>query len=211
MNSPLRVRGAAERIRFHVEEGASVVAVVSAPTQESFRIARWLERVSGQRTAGAAREIDRASAAAEQVTAALLAASLAATGVPAVSLSATEAGLIGEGDFSAGALTDIQTARLRELAAEGTVAVVTGSQVRRADGEVVMLRSRSADVIAVALAETLGAQCHFVADREGLDPAMRNGQLVHPAATKRAEERNVTVKAYSFRAAFESVSRGKRS
>jgi len=70
-----------------------------------------------------------------------------------------------------------------------------------------MLRARSADVIAVALAEVLEAQCHFIADREGLDPAMRDGQLVHPAAAKRAQERNVLVKAYSFRSAFESVHR----
>jgi hypothetical protein len=34
---------------------------------------------------------------------------------------------------------------------------------------------------------------------------MRDGQLVHPAAAKRAEERNVPVKAYSFRSAFESM------
>lgn len=211
LNSPLRVRGAAERIRFHVNEGASVVAVVSAPTQESFRIARWLERVSGQRTPGAARELDRAAAAAEQVTAALLAASLSATGIPAVSLRADEAGLVGEGDFGAGSLARVETPRLDGLAAAGTVGVVTGGQVRRDDGEIVMLRSRSADVIAVALAEALGAQCHFIADREGLDPAMRNGQLVHPAATQRAQERNVTVKAYSFRAAFESITRTKPS
>ncbi len=146
-----------ERIRFHVNEGASVVAVVSAPTQESFRIARWLERVSGQRTPGAARELDRAAAAAEQVAAALLAASLSATGVPAVSLRADEAGLVGEGEFGAGSLSAVETPRLRELAADGLVAVVTGGQVQRADGEIVMLRSRSADVIAVALAE--GARC----------------------------------------------------
>ena len=49
LSSPLRVRGAAERIRFHTGEGAWVAAVVSAPSQESFRIARWLERVSGER------------------------------------------------------------------------------------------------------------------------------------------------------------------
>jgi aspartokinase len=201
------VRGAADRIRFHVGEGAWVAAVVSAPSQDAFRIARWLDRVHGERNVGAARELDRAAAAAEQVTAALLAAALAATGLPAVSLGAEEAGLVGEGDFSAGTLTRVDGMRLRPLAEAGTIAVVTGGQVRRADGDVVMLRPRSADVIAVALAEALEAQCHFIADREGLDPAMRDGQLVHPAAAKRAQERNVPVKAYSFRAAFESVRR----
>jgi aspartate kinase len=205
LSSPLRVRGAADRIRFHVNDAAWVVAVVSAPAQESFRIARWLDRVSGERNAGAARELDRAAAAAEQVSAALLAAALAATGSPAISLRADEAGLIGDGGFSAGTLTAVDPGRLNALAEAGTVPVVTGGQVCRADGEVVMLRSRSADVIAVALAEALGAQCHFIADREGLDPAMRDGQLVHPAAAKRAEERNVPLKAYSFRSAFESV------
>jgi hypothetical protein len=40
---------------------------------------------------------------------------------------------------------------------------------------------------------------------------MREGQIVHPAAAKRAQERNVPVKAYSFRAAFESVRRGESS
>lgn len=211
LSSPLRVRGAADRIRFHVSEGAWVAAVVNAPVQESFRIARWLNRVSGERNADAARELDRAAAAAEQVAAALLAAALAATGMPAVSLRADEAGLVGDGDFGAGTLTAVEAARLDSLAKAGTIAVVTGGHVRRADGEVVMLRSRSADVIAVALAEALGAQCHFIADREGLDPTMREGQIVHPAAAKRAQERNVPVKAYSFRAAFESVRRGESS
>ncbi len=211
LSSPLRVRGAADRIRFHVDEGAWVAAVVSAPVQETFRIARWLDRVNGTRNPGAARELDRAAAAAEQVTAALLAAALAATGLPAVSLRAEEAGLSGEGDFSAGTLTAVDATHLSSLAEGGTVAVVAGGQVYRADGEVVMLRSRSADVIAVALAEVLGAQCHFIADRERLDPALRDGQLVHPAAAKRAQERNVPLRAYSFRSAFESVRQSETS
>ncbi len=205
LNSPLRVRGAAERIRFHIADGAWVAAVISAPSQESFRIARWLERVGGQRTDGAARELDRAAAAAEEVTAALLAAALSATGIPASSLRAGEAGLRGDGPFGAGTLASVDVTQLESLTASGTVAVITGGQVRRADGEVVMLRSRSADVIAVAVAESLGAQCHFVADREGLDPAMREGQLVHPEAAKLAAERNVPLKAYSFRSAFERL------
>lgn len=211
LSSPLRVRGAAERIRFHIGRGVWVTAVVSAPTQESFRIARWLDRVSGERTVGAARELDRAAAAAEHVAAALLAAALAATGIPAVSLRADEAGLRGEGSFSAGSLTGVDPNRLLELRTAGAVAIVAGGQVRREDGEIIMLRSRSADVIAVALAEALGAECHFIADREGLDPALRDGDLVHPAAAKRAHERNVPVKAYSFRAAFEGASRKESS
>ena len=195
------MRSAAERIRDHLLSGTAVAVVVGPSVHRTSRIFAWLERLRTSHLTAVAREIDRGLAGAELTTASLLAATLAAAGIDAVSLGAREAGLHGVGDFGEGFLQGLDASRVAELLARGTVVVLAGGHVQRPDGEAVSLGRLGADVTAVALADGLGADCHFIIDRRRLDLSRENELLIHPEALWRAHEGNVPIQAYSFRRA----------
>jgi aspartate kinase len=203
--SVLRIRNAAERIGWHVAAGSRVAAVVSAPAHRTERIVHWIERLGAAVVPGVARELDRAEAAADHLTAGLLAAAVAALGRPAVSLRAEDLGLMGEGQFGAGVVTSLDSQRVLDLLVEEIVPVVSGGHVHRSDGETVALAPRGADLSAVLLADAIDAHCHFVVDRDRMDPT---GELIHPLARRRAAAVSVPVQVYSFRSPFGGRERG---
>jgi aspartate kinase len=201
LDTPLRMRSAAERIREHLLSGTAVAVVVGPSVHRTSRVFAWLERLRASRPAAVARELDRGVAGAEQTTAALLAATLAGAGVDAVSLGASEAGLNGDGDCGEAVLSSLDARRVGELLAGGTVVVLAGGHVQRPDGELVSLGRTGADVTAVALADALGADCHFIVDRRRLELSKEGEPLIHPEALRRAHEGNVPIRTYSFRRA----------
>jgi aspartate kinase len=203
--SVLRIRNAANRIGWHVTAGSRVAAVVSAPAHRTERIVRWIERLGAADVPGVARELDRAEAGADYLTAGLLAAAVAALGRPAVSLGAEDLRLTGVGEFGAGVVTSLDCHRVLRLLVEGIVPVACGGHLKRSDGETVAVAPRGADLSAVLLADAIGAECHFVVDRDRMDPT---GELIHPVALNRAAAVGVPVQVYSFRSPVGGRERG---
>jgi len=198
LDTPLRVRAAAARMRSRAEDGDSVAAVVGHPSSRNSRLVRHLDHL-GATVASTEREVVRGVAAAEQVTACLLAAQLVAEGQRATSLDAREAGLGGVGDFAHGRLSGLDPARVGSLWSGDVVPVICGGHAVRRDGELVSLGPSGADLTAVVLAELLGAACHFVLDRNRLDLAARDRHLIDPAAVDRARTASVPLFIYSYR------------
>lgn len=205
LSTPPRVRHAAERICFHVRAGARVAAVVSTPTRRRSWVSVWTERLGTSGSSIVARELDRAAAADEDLTSSIIAAAVAALGVPAMSLRSQEARLEGEGEFGSGRLTCLDASLIRRRLAAQTVVVLAGGHVQRPDGETLMLGPRGADIVAVVLADTLGARaCHVVIDRDRFNTSAVGGQFIHSEAMRFAAERGITVTTYSFRTPFET-------
>jgi aspartate kinase len=210
LSTPPRVRHAAERIRFHVGAGERVATVVSTPGCGRKWVSHWTQRLGKSESPPVARELDRAAAADEDLTASLIAGAVAALGVPAVSLSSREARLQGEGEFGAGRFTSLDAGLIRRHMANGTVVVLAGGNVRRPDGETLVLGQRGADVVAVVLADTLAARaCHIVIELDRFDTSTPRGEHVHPEALRLAAERGITVEVYSFRVPFGTEGVGK--
>jgi aspartokinase len=199
LDTPLRVKQAAERVRARAQAGDSVAVVVGRSAYRTSRITGRLEQLAA---AGAptAREVARGFAGAEQVTASLLAAELAGSGVEAASLAGREAGITAAGGFSDGRLAALDPGPVTRLVGKGVVPVICGGHGVRRDGEIVSLGPSGADLTAVTLAELMGAACHFVVDRNRLDLGAM-GHLVHPGAVERARRAGVPLFIYSYREA----------
>ena len=194
LGTPARVRLAARRVAAHVRRGRRVVVVVSAMGQATDRIVRLLAQVS-PRGRPEPREADRALATGEDLSAALLASALIGLGVPARSLRGGEAGVRAEGGFCGGWIGHVDPRPLRELLDGGVVAVVSGFQGEREDGETLTLGRGGSDTSAVAIAAALGAPCHIVTDVDAVfdhDPnadldARRLAVLSHAELARLAE------------------------
>jgi len=191
--SPVRVRAAVARIRYHREREGPTVAVVSAPGATTDRI---LDRVS--RVAGATpppgleravrRERDRALATGEDRSASVLAAALLGAGIPARSVRGDEAGVqVAEAEGGEPRDPGVDPAPIGALLAAGVVPVVSGFQARGADGELVTLARGGSDLTAVVLAEALGSpRCLLVKDVPGIfdrDPHRDPGALFRETLT----------------------------
>jgi aspartate kinase len=222
--TPARMLRAARRVAAYARRGRPVAVVVSATGHSTDRILAWAGAFGPAECAdGRRREVDRAAATGEALSAALFATALWTLGIRAASLGGGEAGVLAEGPFGAARIRDVRTARLRALFADGVVPVVAGFQGIRHDGETVTLGRGGSDTSAVALAAALGAECHIVTDVDGVyprDPRLCPGetafdcldhaslvslaeggaQVVHHSAARLAEERDVPLWIYSFRA-----------
>jgi aspartokinase len=196
LDTPLRIKGAASRIGARVSSGDAVAVVVGRSAYRTSPIVRRLEQLGP--VPATAREVARGYAGAERVTAAILAAELATSGIAARSLAGTEAGVGGAGNFGSGRLAALDPAPVGSWLSGGSVPVVCGGHAVRRDGEIVSLEPEGADLTAVVLAESLGAACHFVLDRNRLDLTPQ-GHLVHPAAVEHARRAGVPLFIYSFR------------
>lgn len=179
LGGPARVRRAAARVRAALLDGRRVVAVVSAAGDETDRLLARLHAVGVAGGDAAAREADRALATGEDLSAALLAAALRAAGVPARSLRGPEAGVEAVGDFGAGRIRRVDPRPLARLLRSGAVAVVSGFQGLRDDGETVTLGRGGSDTSAVAIAAALGARADIVTD---VPAVFERDPRTHPAA-----------------------------
>ncbi len=207
---PQRIARCAARIRERREEGHQVVVVVSAMGQSTDELIELAERVSGNSTSIAKRELDMLMATGEQVSVALLAMALERIGVPAVSLTGQQVGIRTDGAFGRARILSVDRGRLdRELAA-GRTPVVAGFQGASDTGELTTLGRGGSDTTAVALASALevaqtGGLCEIFTDVEGVytaDPrrvpnavklprisyeemlelALQGAQVMHPRA-----------------------------
>ena len=174
-----RIRAAARRITGLAQQGAQVVAVVSAQGQLTDELIEKAARVNRR---GAAREMDAYLAAGEQMSAGLVTMAIGAFGYPAVSLTGAQAGIHTDDVHGNARILRVEPDRIQKELAEGKVVVVAGFQGVDQQGDITTLGRGGSDTTAVALAAALRAdRCQIYTDVDGVydrDPR------IYPDATR---------------------------
>jgi aspartate kinase len=161
-----RIKAVAARVKAAVEQGHSVVVVVSAMSGETDKLIALAEGVSGSPDE---RELDMILSSGERVSAALMALSLKELGVNALSLTGRQVGIITDAAHTKARIERVTAGRVREAVARGQVPVVAGFQGISETSDVTTLGRGGSDLTAVAIAAALGADvCEIYTDVEGV-------------------------------------------
>ncbi|WP_411144617.1 aspartate kinase [Streptomyces sp. x-80] len=162
-----RMRQVAERILRTRRSGREVVVVCSAMGDTSDELIDLAEKVSGNRPA---REMDMLLTAGERVSNALMAMAIHDLGGSAQSLSGAQAGVFTTADHGSARIVDVVPNRVREVLAQGAIALVAGFQgISRDTGDTTTLGRGGSDMTAVALAAALKADvCEIYTDVDGV-------------------------------------------
>lgn len=166
VGSPERIRAVAERIRGYVDNGYSVVVVVSAMGKTTDQ----LVDMAGQITSNPSkREMDMLLSTGEQVSISLLAMALHETGVDAISYTGSQVKVVTDGNFSNARIASISTERLQKSLSEKKVVIVAGFQGIDFEDNITTLGRGGSDTSAVALAAVLGTRdCEIYTDVNGV-------------------------------------------
>ncbi|MGC4376177.1 aspartate kinase [Fictibacillus sp. Mic-4] len=172
-----RIQNVANRVIQTVEEGHSVVVVVSAMGKTTDTLVRLAGEISQKPSQ---REMDMLLSTGEQVTIALLSMALQEKGYEAVSLTGWQAGIETEKVFGNARIRNIHTDRICRLLEEGKIVIVAGFQgVVSGPDEITTLGRGGSDTTAVALAAALKAEkCDIFTDVTGVfttDPRVIDG------------------------------------
>lgn len=156
--TPLGRSALAARVRESLERGESPVVVVSAMGRhgDPYATDTLLSLVNG--LPAEAREVALISSVGEVISAVVVAHELRAQGIEARALTGGEAGILTDAEFSAATITEIHTAALAHLLANGCVPVVCGFQGSGPDGSVRTLGRGGSDTTACALGVALDAR-----------------------------------------------------
>ncbi|MGL6341666.1 MAG: aspartate kinase, partial [Waterburya sp.] len=163
-----RIQAVAHRIRKSVQQGNSVVVVVSAMGKTTDTLVQLASEIT---TNPSRREMDMLLSTGEQVTIALLSMALQELGQPAISLTGAQVGIVTEAEHSRARILQICTARLERHLSQGEVVVVAGFQgvSSTEDLEITTLGRGGSDTSAVALAASLQAdRCEIYTDVPGI-------------------------------------------
>ncbi|MFJ9409472.1 aspartate kinase [Streptomyces sp. NPDC101393] len=167
LQGPDRIRQVAERIVRTRRSGHEVVVVCSAMGDTSDELIDLAEKVSGNRPA---REMDMLLTAGERVSNALMAMAIHDLGGSAQSFSGAQAGVFTTADHGSARILDVAPDRVREVLAQGAIALVAGFQgISRDTGDTTTLGRGGSDMTAVALAAALKADvCEIYTDVDGV-------------------------------------------
>ncbi|NJM67577.1 MAG: aspartate kinase [Acaryochloris sp. RU_4_1] len=163
-----RIQAVAQRVKQTVEQGNTVVVVVSAMGKTTDTLVQLAQEVSSN---PCRREMDMLLSTGEQVSISLLSMALQELGQPAISLTGVQVGIVTEPEHTRARILDIATDRLERHLQEGKVVVVAGFQgtSNTADLEVTTLGRGGSDTSAVALAAALRAEkCEIYTDVAGV-------------------------------------------
>lgn len=163
-----RIQAVAQRVRCAVEDGHSIVVVVSAMGKTTDQLVGLANQVSSQPSR---REMDMLLSTGEQVSIALLSMALQEQGQPAISMTGAQVGILTETAHTRARILNINTERLQRHLRDGKVVVVAGFQgiARTHDLEITTLGRGGSDTSAVALAAALKADaCEIYTDVPGI-------------------------------------------
>ena len=161
-----RIRRAARRAIHAAQEGAQVVAVVSAQGDTTDHLVSAAAAITN---APPKREMDAYLASGEQMSAGLMAMALENMGHGAVSLTGWQAGILTDDAHGDARVKGLTNDRIRRELAQGKIVVVTGFQGVNEDGNITTLGRGGSDTTAVALAAFLGAdKCQIYTDVDGV-------------------------------------------
>ncbi len=161
-----RIKAVASRIKRYVENGYSVVVVVSAmgkTTDQLIDLAKQITKNPDKR------EMDMLLSTGEQVSIALLAMALHEIGINAISYTGSQVKVITDGNFSNARIQSIATDRIQKSLEENKVVIVAGFQGIDDEENITTLGRGGSDTSAVALATVLGTRdCEIYTDVDGV-------------------------------------------
>ena len=163
-----RIQAVAQRIHKNVQQGNSLVVVVSAMGKSTDTLVNLAQQISSNPSR---REMDMLLSTGEQVSIALLSMALQELGQPAISLTGAQVGIVTEAAHSRARILEIDTKRLSKHLNQGEVVVVAGFQgvSDRQNLEITTLGRGGSDTSAVALAASLKAnRCEIYTDVPGI-------------------------------------------
>jgi aspartate kinase len=161
-----RIRRAARRAIHAAQEGAQVVAVVSAQGDTTDHL---ISAAAAVNTKPSARELDAYLATGEQMSACLMVMALEAMGQSAISLTGWQAGLLTDDVHGDARVRKLMGNRIQQELEAGRIVVVTGFQGIDDAGDITTLGRGGSDTTAVALAAFLGAdKCQIYTDVDGI-------------------------------------------
>ncbi len=163
-----RIQAVANRIHKTVQQGNSLVVVVSAMGKTTDTLVKLANEIS---SSPCRREMDMLLSTGEQVTIALLSMALQELGQPAISLTGAQVGIVTEAEHSRARILQVCTDRLERHIDKGEVVVVAGFQgVSNTEAlEITTLGRGGSDTSAVALAASLKAdRCEIYTDVPGI-------------------------------------------
>jgi aspartate kinase len=162
-----RIRRAAGRIAERADEGAHVVAVLSARGKHTDELVALAHEVSRRPHP---REMDMLLSTGERVTCALAAMVINDLGHEAISLTGSQAGIVTDSGHTKARILEVKAHRIRYALDDGKVVLVAGFQGVSQDSlDVTTLGRGGSDTTAVALAAALGAEvCEIFTDVAGV-------------------------------------------
>lgn len=146
------------RVRARLDEGRSVVVVVSAMGRagDPYATDTLLSLIGG--STADAREADLLASCGEVISAVVLAHELRSCGVPARAMTGPQAGVLTDEVFGDATVLGVDPAALSAALAEGVVPVVTGFQGLSTSGELTTLGRGGSDTSACAIGAALHAE-----------------------------------------------------
>ncbi len=163
-----RIQTVAQRIHRTVQEGNTVVVVVSAMGKTTDTLVSLAQEITANPSR---REMDMLLSTGEQVTIALLTMALQEIGQAAISLTGAQVGIVTEAEHSRARILSIKPDRIKRHLAQAKVVVVAGFQGISSveDLEITTLGRGGSDTSAVALAASLKASfCEIYTDVPGI-------------------------------------------
>merc|ERR1712054_424056 len=163
-----RVQSVAQRIHRTVQQGNTVVVVVSAMGKTTDTLVNLAQEITANPSR---REMDMLLSTGEQVTIALMTMALQEIGQPAISLTGAQVGIVTEAEYSRARILSIKPDRIKRHLDQAQVVVVAGFQgvSSRENLEITTLGRGGSDTSAVALAAALKANfCEIYTDVPGI-------------------------------------------
>lgn len=177
VGDPDKLKSVARRLVAAREEGARVVAVLSAMGSTTDELLDLARQVSEQPVP---RELDMLISVGERISCALAAMAIHDLGHEAISLTGSQAGIVTDTVHGKAKIVDVRARRIHEALDGDRIVLVAGFQGVSADSfDVTTLGRGGSDTTAVALAAALGARvCEIYTDVDGVysaDPRLVPG------------------------------------
>jgi aspartate kinase len=174
-----KLKRVAERLVAAHEEGAKVVAVLSAMGHTTDELIRLAHEVSPNPHP---REYDMLVSTGERISNALCAMAIHDLGHEAVSFTGSQAGIVTDSSHTKAKIVEVRAQRIHDALAQNKIVLVAGFQgVSTSTHDVTTLGRGGSDTTAVALAAALGAEaCEIFTDVPGVftaDPRVVPGAL----------------------------------
>ena len=161
-----RIQNVANRVQKTVNDGHTVVVVVSAMSGETNKLVGYAEHFSNNPSSA---DVDMLLSSGERVTAALLSIALNEMGHPAISMTGRQAGIVTTSRHTKARIENIDPVNMQKSIDAGKIVVVAGFQGVNEEGVVTTLGRGGSDLSAVAIAGALKADlCEIYTDVDGI-------------------------------------------
>lgn len=168
-----KIRNVANLILEKKKAGHPVAVVLSAMGKTTNQLIEMADALSPSPNP---RDMDLLLSTGEMVSIALMSLYLNAQGCETESLTGFQAGIRTTGEHMKSRIDSVESDRLRQILADGKVAIIAGFQGMNEDGDITTLGRGGSDTTAVALAIAVGGTCEIYTDVEGIytvDPRVR--------------------------------------